>query len=86
MQQNLNANSDDWFYIFNNQTEEFELLKEDQSGDIARRITQAILRTTKALKNARTGKEKRGLLKVKAALTAYLKRVDMLDLAEALDD
>ena len=86
LQQNLNANSDDWFYIFNNQTEEFELLKEDQSGDIARRITQAILRTNKALENARTGKEKRGLLKVKAALITYLKRVGMLDQAKALDD
>ena len=87
LQQDLNQDQDEWFYRYNEQTEEFELKREeDQAADIACRITAAIIRRNNRINSATSRSEKRGLYKVREALINYLKKVGMIDLTEALDD
>ena len=82
LQQDLNQDQDEWFYRYNEQTEEFELMREeDQAADIACRI-----RTNNRINSATSRSEKRGLYKIREALITYLKKVGMIDLTEALDD
>ena len=65
LQQDLNQNQDEWFYKYNEQTEEFESMREeDQAADIARRITAAIIRTNNRINSATSRSEKRELYKV----------------------
>ena len=45
LQQELNQGEDEYFYKYNQDTEELELGQEDAAADIACRITAAILRT-----------------------------------------
>ena len=87
LQQDLNQDQDQWFYRYNKQTEELELTREDdQAADIAHRITAAIIRTNNKINSSTSRSEKRGLYKVKEALITYLKKVGMIDLAEALNN
>ena len=73
LQQDLNQDRDEWFYNYNEQTEEFELMREDdQSADISRRITAAIIRTNNRINSSTSRSEKRGLYKVNKALITYL--------------
>ena len=87
LQQDLNQDQDQWFYRYNKQTEELELTREDdQAADIAHRITAAIIRTNNKINSSTSRSEKRGLYKVKEAIITYLKKVGMIDLAEALNN
>ena len=85
IQQELNQGEDEYFYRYNEETEEFELGREDAPADIARRITSAILRADNRIEKSKSRSEKRQLYKVKEALITYLKKVGMIDLAEALE-
>ena len=85
LQQELNQGEDEYFYKYNEDTEEFELGQEDAAADIARRITAAILRTDDRIESSTSRSEKRQLYKIKEALITYLKKVGMIDLAEALE-
>ena len=87
LQQDLNQDQDQWFYRYNKQTEELELTREDdQAADIAHRITATIIRTNNKINSSTSRSEKRGLYKVKEAIITYLKKVGMIDLAEALNN
>ena len=72
LQQELNQGEDEYFYKYNEDTEEFELGQEDAAADIARRITAAILRTDDRIESSTSRSEKRQLYKVKEALITYL--------------
>ena len=72
IQQELNQGEEEHFYRYNEETEEFELGREDSAADIARRITAAILRTDNRIENSNPRSEKRQLYEVKEALITYL--------------
>ena len=87
LEQELNSAGDEWLHTNNKENEEFELNRDDdQASDIARRITEAILRTDEQLKTTTSAQQIRGLKKVKASLVLYLKLVGMNELAESLED
>ena len=81
LQQELNQGEDEHLYRYNEDTEEFELGREDAAADITRRITAVILRTDNRIENSTFRSEKRQLYKVKEALI----KIGMIDLAEALE-
>ena len=87
LEQELNSAGDEWFHTYNQETEECEINRDDtQASDIARKITDAILRTEDQLKTTTSAQQIRGLKKVKASLILYLRLVGMNELADALED
>ena len=87
LEQELNSAGDEWFHTYNQETEEYEINRDDtQASDIARKITDAILRTETQLKTTTSAQQIRGLKKVKASLILYLRLVGMNELADALED
>ena len=62
IQQELNQGEEEHFYRYNEDTEEFELVREDAAADIARRITAAILRTDNRIENSNSRSEKKTAL------------------------
>ena len=84
--QELNSKKDEWFPSYNPESGDFEVRKDNpQASDIARRISDAIIRTDRQLKNATSAQKIRGLKKVRSLLILYLKLVGMNELAEAFE-
>ena len=87
VEQDLNSAGDNWYHSYNSETEEYEIRPDDsQASDIARRITNAIIRTDKQLKTTISVQQIRGLKKVKASLILCLRLVGMKELADAFDE
>ena len=87
VEKQLNSAGDNFFHIYNPETQEYEIRKDNpQASAIAQKITDAILRTDDRLRTATSGQQIRGLRKVRKSLILYLKLVGMAELAESLDE
>ena len=83
-QNQLNKDEDKYYHEFNEDTNEYEL-RLDSGGDIANKITAAILKTDDEIEKTTSRSKKRKLYEVKNALIHYLRRVGMNPLADALE-
>ena len=87
VEKQLNSAGDNFFHIYNPETQEYEIRKDNpQASAIAQKITDAILRTDDRLRTATSEQQIRGLRKVRKSLILYLKLVGMTELAESLDE
>ena len=87
VEKQLNSAGDNFFHIYNPETQEYEIRKDNpQASAIAQKITDAILRTDDRLRTATSGQQIRGLRKVRKSLILYLKLVGMTELAESLEE
>ena len=83
----LNSAGDNFFHIYNPETQEYEIRKDNpQASAVAQKITDAILRTDDRLRTATSAQQIRGLRKVRKSLILYLKLVGMQELAESLEE
>ena len=83
----LNSAGDNFFHIYNPETQEYEIRKDNpQASAVAQKITDAILRTDDRLRIATSAQQIRGLRKVRKSLILYLKLVGMQELAESLEE
>ena len=87
VEKQLNSAGDNFFHIYNSETQEYEIRKDNpQASAVAQKITDAILRTDDRLRTATSAQKIRGLRKVRKSLILYLKLVGMQELAESLEE
>ena len=78
VEKQLNSAGDNFFHIYNSDTQEYEIRKDNpQTSAVAQKITDAILRTDDRLRTATSAQKIRGLRKVRKSLILYLKLVGM---------
>ena len=83
----LNSAGDKFFHIYNPETQEYEIRKDNpQASAVAQKITDAILRTDDRLRTATSAQQIRGLRKVRKSLILYLKLVGIQELPESLEE
>ena len=84
IQQKLNRDSDEYYYVFNDETDEYELKKEHSGVQIIHEIVVGILKLDKKYKNTSTRSERKKITEIKNAFIKYLKRVGAYTLADSL--
>ena len=87
VEKQLNSAGDNFFHIYNSDTQEYEIRKDNpQASAVAQKITDAILRTDDRLRTAKSAQKIRGLRKVRKSLILYLKLVGMKELAKSFEE
>ena len=84
IQQKLNRDSDEYYYGFNDETDEYELRKEHSGSQIIHKVVAAILKLDEKYKNTSTRSERKKITEIKNAFIEYLKRVGAYTLADSL--
>ena len=84
IQQKLNRDSDEFYYVFNAETDEYELRKDHPGSQTIHKIVAAILKLDEKYKNTQTKSEKKKTTEIKNAFIEYLRRVGAYTLADSL--
>ena len=72
IQQKLNRDSDEFYYVFNAETDEYELRKDHSGSQIIHKTVAAILKLDEKYKNTQTKSERKKITKIKNAFIEYL--------------
>ena len=84
IQEQLNQENNEYYYVFNDETEEFELRKEHAGSQIIHKIVAAILKLDKKYKDSSSRSERKKISDIKNAFIQYLRRVGTFTLADSL--
>ena len=84
IQKELNKGNDDYYYVFNDETQEFELRKERSGAQIIHKIVASILKLDESSKKSKSRAERKRISEVKNAFIEYLRRVGAYTLADSL--
>ena len=84
IQEQLNQENDEYYYVFNDETEEFELRKEHPGSQIIHKIVASILKLYKKYKESSSRSERKKISEIKNAFIQYLRRIGAFTLADSL--